>query len=387
MSKTADKEHLWENMNQLAINLREGEYVSGFDLAEEELLQGEMPSNDDDAGATDSIEFCKNAGVMETIQEEREEEISAEDAEVERIMSRENSKKYANEVLTGEESKESNLSIKEQFAKVRVYFDFENYPVDTPVPEETEVNEANDEFKANADITTEKEETNTENTREVDIYDFTNRRVIPELKTPFLTPYEQLQVESVFRGLKTKLFLCNCEARMYGYIPTEGDWTFEHIGVLVLVLEKGTLTNTIWLLLAERGTGLAIWRDKINFNTMYTRTSPDCHMMSLSWNHSWKVGFKFDEESEAENFYLRVVMLTSCLENIGVSLPKDVKAKLPRKKKTKRPSKSSISWPCCFTHITSLTPSDRSLFRSMENLVGVNNTQATPQRSFSITSL
>ncbi|XP_023723107.1 uncharacterized protein LOC111872992 [Cryptotermes secundus] len=190
-----------------------------------------------------------------------------------------------------------------------------------------------------------------------------------------VTDQERLQVETFFRGLKTEVFVCGSLANLYwGSTSCEGQWELGHMGIPVLVLDSGETRSRnkrrIQILLAERGTCFTLWQDTIDNLSSYRVSGRAFHTMHLSSDHSVLVGLSFDSPVAADEMWHRVERLTASPENISLSVP-GRRGRKPRRtpKSQPLPSKSHISQPCCFQHVTSVDVADRMRYLSLRALV------------------
>jgi len=122
------------------------------------------------------------------------------------------------------------------------------------------------------------------------------------------------------------------------------------------------------MILAERGTGFALWKDRLDNLSGYAADKEDnmFHSLHYSKNHRAKVGLSWDQEEAATLFLSWVEDLTSRPDNVGLSGPKTrlgVPGAGPRK--WTKLDKVEISRPCGFRHNVSITMEDRDTFFSM----------------------
>jgi hypothetical protein len=75
------------------------------------------------------------------------------------------------------------------------------------------------------------------------------------------------------------------------------------------------------ILLVEKGTGFALWKDVIDNLSKYTSQDTLFHVMHLSTDHLCRVGFSFDDADGAKEFFGQVQALTSDPANIALSGP------------------------------------------------------------------
>lgn len=153
---------------------------------------------------------------------------------------------------------------------------------------------------------------------------------------------------------------------------------------------KSRSSPRVTFVLAERGTCFALWKDTIDNLSNYKVSGPAFHTMCLStgnhflslWTlprictdvissscmhpeHSKIIGFSFDSNNAATEFWQSVERLTANPENIALSAP-------GRKRKTKPPKpkplppKSQISLPCQFLHVTNVSAEDTPRYHSLQ---------------------
>lgn len=187
------------------------------------------------------------------------------------------------------------------------------------------------------------------------------------------------QVESCFKSHKTYVYACRCLANLYftevRQDGTPGRWELARTGVPVLILDKGeTRARTrrmVHVVLAERGTGFALWKDVIDNLSSYRKSAATFHTMHLSSDHRRMAGLSFDAQDAAQEFWDRVEELVADPLNISLSVPKGKSLKKKNGRNTKPkplPRKSDISLPCCFQHVTSVGSADKERFYSLSTL-------------------
>lgn len=154
---------------------------------------------------------------------------------------------------------------------------------------------------------------------------------------------------------------------------------------------KSRSSPRVTFVLAERGTCFALWKDTIDNLSNYKVSGPAFQTMCLStgeitrmrnlpgiylWHHnsyahtdhSKVIGFSFDSNNAAMDFWQNVERLISDPENIALSVP-------GRKRKTKTakpkplPPKSQISHPCQFLHVTNVAAEDTPRYHSLQVFV------------------
>ncbi|XP_014259707.1 uncharacterized protein LOC106672641 isoform X2 [Cimex lectularius] len=187
-----------------------------------------------------------------------------------------------------------------------------------------------------------------------------------------LSELERLQIDSCFRALNTQVFVCGSLVNLYSSKGSDRRWTLQYTGVPVVLLDTGearSRTNRgISIVLAERGSSFRLWSDKIDNLSAYRSNSPSFHTMCLSTDHTTYIGLSFDCESAAREMWEHIERLTSCPENISLSVPVARKTKKQQPQRT-LPAKSHISQPCCFQHITSVGTTDKDRYVSLQTLL------------------
>ncbi|XP_022649701.1 uncharacterized protein LOC111264571 isoform X1 [Varroa jacobsoni] len=201
-----------------------------------------------------------------------------------------------------------------------------------------------------------------------------------------LSDFELEQIEHCYRSQKTSVYVASCLANLY-FTRTDQQgnpvtWELSSCGVPVLILDKGEsrarTIRQLQIVLAEKGTGFALWRDKIDNLSLYKCPGEEASFqtMYLSYDHREMIGLSFDLEEAAQEFYETVSDLCADPKNISLSMPKlsKKKSKSKGKKATKasikrRVTKSEISSPICFQHVTSVDVMDREKLNSLCSLV------------------
>jgi len=227
---------------------------------------------------------------------------------------------------------------------------------------------------------------------------------------------DRIKIEYALRGRKTEIFVADSLANLYyktkmaqrplssGSNVTNSssrstssedqvEWILKYTGVPVLLLDTGETKSRdkrrIQIVLAELGSGLALWKDVIDHLSSYqvvendgdSRDISTFHTMHMSTDHTKVVGLSFDNADTADKFAKQVDKLTSDFANISLSGSKQKNKKGGKNKDKKvvqkyvRPNKSEISQPCAFTHISSLSPKDKNLFSSLQHFVTGKNSK------------
>jgi len=188
-----------------------------------------------------------------------------------------------------------------------------------------------------------------------------------------LSPQEVALIRSTYSSYKTTCYISSSLVNLYTSTPTS-PWTLRYTGVPTLVLNCGGSRareqRGVQILLAERGTGFTLWKDKLDNLSCYTADMEDkmFHSLHYSRDHMVRVGLSWEQGRDAAVFLDWVEDLTSSPENLGLSGPK-TKLKLQGKRKDKV-DKVEISRPCGFRHNVSISMEDRDTFYSM--MVNIN---------------
>lgn len=86
-------------------------------------------------------------------------------------------------------------------------------------------------------------------------------------------------------------------------------------------------------------------------------------------DHSKLIGFSFDSNDAAEEFWQNMERLISDPENIALSAPGRKRKKTKKPKAKPLPPKSQISLPCQFSHVTQVLVEDISRYYSLQAFV------------------
>ena len=218
-----------------------------------------------------------------------------------------------------------------------------------------------------------------------------------------VTAADRLQIELFYRSNKTEVISCACAARLYfasarrhSSIPGSGGgaasatqpevadavrwYPTTAVGVPVIVLDCGgsrCRDRKLNIVLAEVGSGFALWRDTVDHLTGYRAVANDFHSLRFSHDHSRLAGLRFADPTAAETFGHQLHTITSgpagdallnlCVDRRSGKLgDADFQSSYfafhrpisDTKSATKMPNlrpklkKYDISGPCCFEHIT-----------------------------------
>lgn len=200
-----------------------------------------------------------------------------------------------------------------------------------------------------------------------------------------MTDEDVSRIETFFRGHKTQLWVCRTMANLYsegGAGTTHGQWELKYTGVPLLLLDQGDTRSRdkrrLQLILAEKGTGFALWRDVVDNLTSYRAQEPQFHTLYLSSDHRRRMGLSYNDARPATEFLGHIERLTSDPSNISLSGPSKKKNNKAKEKVTKykAPKKTDISTPCNFQHVTSVDVCDKGKFFSLQAFSKTKNSAA-----------
>lgn len=165
-------------------------------------------------------------------------------------------------------------------------------------------------------------------------------------------------------------------ANLYMKSALDSDWQLKFTGIPLVLLDIGEARSRnkrrIQIVLAERGSCFMLWKDTIDNLSAYKVAGKAFHTMCYSSDHTIQVGFSFDTTQAAQDMWDEIEKLTSCPENISLSVPGKKKRKERKPPKpAPLPPKSHISQPCCFQHVTSVDQNDRARYYSLKEFVPI----------------
>ena len=197
-----------------------------------------------------------------------------------------------------------------------------------------------------------------------------------------LTANDILKVESSYRSIGTQVFACRSLCELYittaERLAKLEDWMLFHQGLPVWLLNSGINAkrpSRLSLILAEHGSGFPIWQDTIDGQSDVKQARAQHITFRLSDRNTLAV-LRFHDLAASKEFFSyyhtirndhRYQHLFSSSSSRGHSRSLSCGSKLRnRRKHPKNISKSSISNPCQFQHITSLQVKDRTRLISLE---------------------
>ncbi|CAF1205247.1 unnamed protein product [Rotaria magnacalcarata] len=209
----------------------------------------------------------------------------------------------------------------------------------------------------------------------------TSHQSVSSLTRTVLSANDILKVESSYRSIGTQVFACRCLCDLY-ITTTERlakleDWIrFQH-GLPVWLLNSGTnpkRQSRLSLIIAECGSGFPIWQDTINgFSDVKQaraqhitfRLSDQITLAVLRFNDfsASKEFFSYYQSIRNDDRYEHLFSTTLLNRHRSSSCGSLLKK---RRKTQKHISKSSISNPCQFQHITCLQAKDRTRLISLD---------------------
>lgn len=198
-----------------------------------------------------------------------------------------------------------------------------------------------------------------------------------------LTNKDILKVESAYRSIGTQVFaarsLCDLYITTADRLAKLEDWIrFQH-GLAVWVLNSGKNPQRpcrLSLVIAEYGSGFSLWEDTITGSSDVKQARGQHITFRLSDRITLAV-LRFHNVSSSQEFFASYISIRNDARYQQLFNRKQTQnhhrsascgSMLSKKSKSKRPlSKSSISNPCQFQHITSLQVKDRCRITSLEN--------------------
>merc|ERR1712106_1142798 len=172
-----------------------------------------------------------------------------------------------------------------------------------------------------------------------------------------LSPQEVSLIRSTYSSYKTTCYISSSLVNLYTSTPSS-PWTLLYTGVPTLLLNYGGSRarnqRGVHLVLAERGTGFALWKYRLDNLSCYTSEMGDkmFHSLHYSLDHMVRVGLSWKQEKDAALFLDWLADLTSSPENLGLSGPK-TRLRVTGKRRDKV-DKVEISRPCGFRHNVSI---------------------------------
>jgi len=207
-----------------------------------------------------------------------------------------------------------------------------------------------------------------------------------------LSDGELTQIDLFYRSYKSSVYVCTCMATLSFSRPVlnasakskltpklldeydDGVWACVRTGIPVIVRDSGDgrRRRRVCVLLAERGTGFELWRaplDRLSDYTVTTATvsagsgpsaAVNCsqHTMRLSVDDRMSVTARlaFDDQPGADEFHRQLVRLATAADDDATTATTggDQTKKKRHRKGVGSVSKTDISQPCCFSHVTRL---------------------------------
>lgn len=179
-----------------------------------------------------------------------------------------------------------------------------------------------------------------------------------------LSPREVSLIKSSFSSLRSVCYVSTGLATLFTSSSSTLDVTTvsrSHV-VPVLLLNLGGSrareSRGVELILADRRTGLAIMRDRLDTLSSY-RSEGSLHRWHHSTDHSLVLCLAWLSPHPAAQFCHKVQQLMDRPDNVGLSGPDKTRpgrrSKVKQKLKNKKPDKKDISSPCGFQHFVSLS--------------------------------
>ena len=223
-------------------------------------------------------------------------------------------------------------------------------------------------------------------TEKYDAMHVSNRRDVSIVHDPLAVTDEDIaRIDTFYKGHRTQIWVCRTLANLYAEVGTTENqisWDLKFMGVPLLLLDTGDTKSRckrqLQLIVAEKGTGFALWQDVVDNLTSYKVQEPHFHTLYLSSDHRRKVGLSFNDSKAALEFNGYLEKLTGDPANISLSGPQKKKEKKEKTPKYKAPRKTAISLPCNFQHVTTVDATDKSKFFSLQTLSRMKKQQVQP---------
>ena len=189
-----------------------------------------------------------------------------------------------------------------------------------------------------------------------------------------VTEEDIARIDTFFKGHRTQVWVCRTMANLYAEIGSGNQisWDLKYTGVPLILLDSGDTKSRnkrqLKLIVAEKGTGFALWQDVVDNLTSYKIQEPHFHTLYLSSDHRRKIGLSFNDSKAALEFHSHLERLTGDPANISLSGPHKKKGKKEKVPKYKPPRKTAISLPCNFHHVTTVDVADKTKFFSLQTL-------------------
>lgn len=207
------------------------------------------------------------------------------------------------------------------------------------------------------------------------------------LNRTVLSANDILKVESSYRSIGTQVFACHCLCDLYitttDRLAKLEDWILFQHGLPVWLLNLGTnpkRQSRLSLIIAEHGSGFPIWQDTINGLNDVKLARAQHITFRLSDQMTLAV-LRFYDISAGKDFfcYYQSIRNDERYEHLFATTflnrhrSSSCGSLLKKRRKTqKHISKSSISNPCQFQHITSLQMKDRAHLTSLDKCLMTN---------------
>ena len=188
-----------------------------------------------------------------------------------------------------------------------------------------------------------------------------------------LSPREVSLIQSSFSSLRSVCYVSSGQATLFTSSSSSLDVRTvsrsQVVPVLLLNLggSRARETRGVELILADRRTGLAIMRDRLDTLSSY-RSEGSLHRWHHSTDHSLVLCLAWLSPHPAAQFCHKVQQLMDRPDNVGLSGPDKTRPgkRSQVKKKIKKPDKKDISSPCGFQHFASLSVEEWTEMRTFQ---------------------
>ena len=192
------------------------------------------------------------------------------------------------------------------------------------------------------------------------------------LHSTVLSANDILQVESSYRSIGTQVYACRCLCDLYittaERLAKLEDWIFFQHGLPVWLLNSGKnpkRQSSLTLIIGEYGSGFPIWQDHINGHSDVKQAREQHITFRLSDQVTLAV-LRFNDTNASKEFFSYYISIRNDpryrhLFTNGHHRSSSCGTMLNHSRKSAHSlSKSSISNPCHFQHITRLQVKDRT---------------------------
>ena len=181
----------------------------------------------------------------------------------------------------------------------------------------------------------------------------------------YVRDQQLFKIKLALSSLSNSVIVCPMIVNLYTMSSSDDDETWSHFkkGVPVLIMNRNLMDNTVSSLdicLADPHTGFALWKEALLPTSEYKATQKNFHTFRMASNDLLMVGMRFPISGLADVFLGDVLENLENLEirkfpaiDIALGEPELRNEKRTDPISRKKISKTQISRPCMFTHVTS----------------------------------